>query len=342
VRPERRETRTPRDLALRLERGTIETSMNLQDTSSKPPASTGAPKEPTNNDANSSGANSSDNADNASSEYQQRLVPGTDVVASPAQEKVAARQTDDYALLNPCDDDLPFTQSDTWRVLRIQSEFVYSFERMSRVGPAIAVFGSARLDESSPYYNLTQTTSAALVREGWAVITGGGPGLMEAANKGAHQSEAHRSQPEIEQADKASSARSIGLNIELPFEQHSNPHLDLSLDFHYFFCRKMNFVKYASGFVIMPGGFGTMDELFEALTLVQTHKIQDFPIVLMGIEYWKGLLDWIQTTMLSAGTISPIDMDLIYLTDDPEDVVRHIFNHTRDLRHPAEAENRKK
>lgn len=301
-----------------------ESSMNPQDLSSNPSALNGASIETVSNSAQSN------------SEHQKRVVPGTDVVATPEQEKVAARQTDDYALLNPCDDDLPFTQSDTWRVLRIQSEFVYSFERMSRVGPAIAVFGSARLDESNPYYNLTQATSAILVREGWAVVTGGGPGLMEAANKGAYGAKAQHSPQRIEQADQVASTRSVGLNIELPFEQHSNPHLDLSIDFHYFFCRKMNFVKYASGFVIMPGGFGTMDELFEALTLVQTQKIQDFPIVLMGIEYWKGLLDWIQTTMLTVGTISPIDMDLIYLTDDPEDAVRHIFEHTRDLRHPAE------
>jgi uncharacterized protein (TIGR00730 family) len=303
--------------------------MNLQKPFSNLSAPNNAPTEP-------ASGNASGNADNLGSEHQPRIVPGTDVVATPAQEKVAARKTDDYALLNVCDDDQPFTQSDTWRVLRIQSEFVYSFERMSRVGPAIAVFGSARLDPSSPYYALTQTTSAALVREGWAVITGGGPGLMEAANKGAHQTEAPLSNQQIEQADKAPLARSIGLNIELPFEHHSNPHLDLSIDFHYFFCRKMNFVKYASGFVIMPGGFGTMDELFEALTLVQTQKIQDFPIVLIGIEYWKGLLDWMKTTMLSAGAISPIDMDLMYLTDDPEDAVRHIFEHTRELRHPAE------
>ena len=267
-------------------------------------------------------------------ENQQRVVPGTNTVASVAEEKVAARKTDDFALLNPCSEDVPFTQSDTWRVLRIQSEFVYAFERMSRVGPAIAVFGSARLGEDNPYYKLTREVSSVLVQNGWSIITGGGPGLMEAANRGAHESEPQLSIEEKQKLNGAFVGRSVGLNIELPFEQSANPHLDLSLDFHYFFCRKTNFVKYASGFVIMPGGFGTMDELFESLTLVQTRKIQNFPVVLMGIEYWKGLLDWIKNTMIPMGTISPIDMDLLYLTDDVQDAARHIFEHTRELRHP--------
>lgn len=297
-----------------------------------------------------------------------RLVPGTNVVATPAEEKIAAQKTEDFALFKLCDDEISFTHSDTWRVLRIQSEFVYSFERMSKVGPAIAVFGSARLDEKNPYYAQTYAISAALVREGWAIITGGGPGLMEAANRGAHDTE-HQAEhqiaadsaqknaenPQIEysissQTDAAASSdapakkvanaakfgRSIGLNIELPFEQSANPHLDLSLNFHYFFCRKTNFVKYASGFVIMPGGFGTMDELFEALTLVQTRKIQNFPVVLMGVAYWRGLLDWIRNTMLPAGTISPHDLDLLFLTDDADEAVRYIFERTRELRHPGD------
>ena len=276
------------------------------------------------------------NFDHVTDENQQRVVPGTNTMASVAEEKVAARKTDDFALLNPCADDLPFTRSDTWRVLRIQSEFVYAFERMSKVGPAIAVFGSARLGEDSPYYDLTRQVSSVLVQNGWSIITGGGPGLMEAANRGAHESEPQLSLEEKQKLNGAFVGRSVGLNIELPFEQSANPHLDLSLNFHYFFCRKTNFVKYASGFVIMPGGFGTMDELFEALTLVQTRKIQNFPVVLMGIEYWKGLLDWIKNTMIPMGTISPIDMALLYLTDDIQDAANYIFNHTRELRHPKE------
>ncbi len=288
------------------------------------------------NPLNENSASSVTSNENITNENQQRVVPGTNTVASVAEEKVAARKTDDFALLNACPEDLPFTQSDTWRVLRIQSEFVMSFERMSKVGPAIAIFGSARLGEENPYYELTRKVSSLLVQSGWSIITGGGPGLMEAANRGAHESEPQLSIEEKQKLNGAFVGRSVGLNIELPFEQSANPHLDLSLNFHYFFCRKTNFVKYASGFVIMPGGFGTMDELFEALTLVQTRKIQNFPVVLMGIEYWKGLIDWIKSAMLPMGTISPIDLDLLYLTNDPEDAARHIFNHTRDLRHPAE------
>ncbi len=283
------------------------------------------------------GKSSSDAPDEAfDDEDTQRLVPGTATLASPEEEKTAARQTEDFALLNVCEDDLPFTQSDTWRVLRIQSEFVYSFERMSRVGPAIAVFGSARLDESSRYYEMTRQMSAQLVRDGWSILTGGGPGLMQAANRGAHETEPQRSLQETQSSSNVVAGRSIGLNIELPFEQNTNAHLDLSLNFHYFFCRKTNFVKYSSGFVIMPGGFGTMDELFEALTLVQTRKIQNFPVVLMGIEYWKGLLNWIENTMIPHGTISPLDTSLLHLTDDIEDAARYIFEHTRDVRHPEE------
>jgi uncharacterized protein (TIGR00730 family) len=267
------------------------------------------------------------------SDTEKRLVPGTNTVATPQETDAAAKKTDDFALLNDCPDELPFTQSDTWRVLRIMSEFVHGFETMSRVGPAVAVFGSARLEEDSPYHELTQRTSAALARDGWVIITGGGPGLMQAANQGARAGEPN---PLPNTANEYSSKRSVGLNIELPFEQSGNPYLDISINFHYFFCRKTVFVKYASAFVIMPGGFGTLDELFEALTLVQTRKIQNFPVVLMGRDYWQGLIDWMRNSLLAGGTISPGDLDLLYVTDDPEEAVRYIFEHTRQVRHPKQ------
>jgi uncharacterized protein (TIGR00730 family) len=259
---------------------------------------------------------------------RKQAVPGSDVEAPPFIVEAAAKATTDYALFNPCDEtesQKQFTETDTWRVLRIMSEFVHSFEIMSQVGPAIAVFGSARMTEKSAYYKKAQQVSEKLAQAGWAVITGGGPGIMEAANKGA----------QIGNPDPNNRLVSIGLNIELPFEQDLSPYVDTGIRFRYFFCRKTNFVKYASGFVIFPGGFGTLDELFEALTLVQTHKIQDFPIVLFGEKYWRGLLDWIQETMIPCGTISPLDFDLIHLTDDPAEVVKIIFENTQELRHPA-------
>jgi len=257
-------------------------------------------------------------------------VPGSSVEAPKLDVEKAARQTDDYALLNPIAPDwmqANFTQSETWRVFRIMSEFVHSFEVMSKVGPAVAVFGSARLDEASPYYHSASEVSALLARAGWAVLTGGGPGIMEAANLGAHSVAEKNLDPDSEPL-------SIGLNIELPFEQGTNPYVDTSLHFHYFFCRKTNFVKYASGFVIFPGGYGTLDELFEALTLVQTRKIQNFPIVLFGKAYWQGLLDWMATTMVPRGTILPADLKMMHLTDDPQEVVSWIFENTKQVRHP--------
>lgn len=256
-----------------------------------------------------------------------QAVPGSDVEASGAEVKTAARHTDDFALLNPTDPpwiQQHFTQSDTWRIFRIMSEFVHSFEVMSKVGPAVAVFGSARLSRDSPYYEMSRRVSELLARDGWSIITGGGPGLMEAANEGAHLVAEERNDPNF----------SIGLNIELPFEQGTNPYVNNGLNFHYFFCRKMNFVKYASAFVILPGGFGTLDEMFEALTLVQTRKIQSFPVVLCGSTYWKGLLEWIRTTMVEAGTISPSELDLIHVSDDPEEVAQWIFQRTHQVRHP--------
>ncbi|MCD0448017.1 TIGR00730 family Rossman fold protein [Actinocorallia sp. API 0066] len=194
---------------------------------------------------------------------------------------------------------------DSWRVLRIQAEFVEGFGMLAEVGRAVSVFGSARIRPGSPYYDLACDVGARLASAGYAVITGGGPGIMEAANKGA-----------------SPHGLSIGLGIELPFEQGMNAHVDMGMVFRYFFVRKTMFVKYSQAFVVLPGGFGTLDELFEAITLVQTRKITRFPIVLMGTEFWRPLLDWIQGTLQSEGLISADDPALLHLTDDPEEAVR--------------------
>jgi hypothetical protein len=197
---------------------------------------------------------------------------------------------------------------DAWRALRILSEFVEGFEELSDLPPAVSVFGSARSKPESAEWELGERVGAALARAGYAVITGGGPGCMEAANKGA----------------AVAGGLSVGLGIELPFEQRLNDWVQLGIDFRYFFARKTMFVKYAAGFIVLPGGFGTMDELFEALTLVQTRKVTRFPVVLMGVAYWSGLLEWVRTTMLADGKIGPADLDLIFVTDDPDEAVRHI------------------
>lgn len=261
---------------------------------------------------------------NSKATVKRQALPDSNIEAPPPIVEEAAKATNDYALFNPCAEAEHFTETDTWRVFRIMSEFVHSFEIMSKVGPAVAVFGSARMTEKAPYYKSAQLVSQKLAEAGWAVITGGGPGLMEAANLGAQAGN----------PDPSNHLISIGLNIELPFEQDLSPYVDTGIRFRYFFCRKTSFVKYASGFVIFPGGYGTMDELFEALTLVQTHKIQHFPIVLFGTKYWKGLIDWMEETMVACGTILPGDLDLIHITDDPDDVVRYIFDNTQDVRHP--------
>jgi hypothetical protein len=197
---------------------------------------------------------------------------------------------------------------DAWRALRILSEFVEGFDTLADVPSAVSVFGSARSGPGSPEWEIAERLGGALARAGYAVITGGGPGVMAAANKGAAEA----------------GGRSIGLGIELPFEQGINDFVDLGIDFRYFFARKTMFVKYAQAFVVLPGGFGTMDELFEALTLVQTRKVTRFPVVLMGTSYWQGLVDWMHSHMRVGGKISPDDMDLLCLTDDVDEVVRHI------------------
>jgi uncharacterized protein (TIGR00730 family) len=198
--------------------------------------------------------------------------------------------------------------TDPWRVLRIQSEFVEGFGALAEVGKAASVFGSARTPVGDPVYRLGVQVGRLLAEAGYAVITGGGPGTMEAANKGAYEA----------------GGVSIGLGIELPFEQGLNQYVDLGVNFRYFFARKTMFVKYAEGFIVLPGGFGTLDELFEALTLVQTAKVTSFPIVLVGTDYWQGLLDWLRTSALGYGAISEKDIDLVHLTDDPAEAVRII------------------
>ncbi|MGC4852938.1 TIGR00730 family Rossman fold protein [Micromonospora sp. DT4] len=197
---------------------------------------------------------------------------------------------------------------DAWRALRILSEFVEGFDTLADLPPAVSVFGSARSGPDTAECRLAEELGGALARAGYAVITGGGPGVMEAANRGATEA----------------GGLSVGLGIELPFEQGINDWVDLAIDFRYFFARKTMFVKYAQAFVVLPGGFGTMDELFEALTLVQTGKVTRFPVVLMGVAYWQGLLDWLRDTMAASGKIGPVDLDLICLTDDVNAAVRHI------------------
>jgi uncharacterized protein (TIGR00730 family) len=199
-------------------------------------------------------------------------------------------------------------QKDAWRALRILAEFVEGFDTLSDLPAAVSVFGSARAKAGSADCDLAERLGQALARAGYAVITGGGPGVMEAANKGARDA----------------GGLSVGLGIELPFEQGMNPWVDIGIDFRYFFARKTMFVKYAQAFCVLPGGFGTLDELFEALTLVQTGKVTRFPVVLLGTSYWRGLIDWIAGTMTTEGKISPTDLDLLFLTDDVDAAVRHI------------------
>ena len=198
-----------------------------------------------------------------------------------------------------------WVHTDPWRVLRIQAEFVEGFGALAELGPAISVFGSARTDADHADYALGVRVGAALAKAGYAVITGGGPGTMEAANRGACEA----------------GGVSVGLGIELPFEQGMNQWVDLGVDFRYFFARKTMFVKYAQGFIVLPGGFGTFDELFEALTLVQTRKVTSFPIVLMGAAYWSGLIEWLRSTVAERGAIGQRDLDLLHLTDDVDEAV---------------------
>ncbi len=201
-------------------------------------------------------------------------------------------------------DQLLKTQDDIWRVFRVMSEFVEGFQTFSRLGPCITIFGSARTKPGTRYYEMTTQVAKEFAHNGYGVISGGGPGIMEAANKGA----------------KEAGGVSVGINIDLPFEQSANPYIDKDklITFRHFYIRKVMFVKYAQAFVVMPGGFGTLDEMFESITLVQTRKVSRFPIVLMGKEYWAGLFDWIKKTMLAEGNISEVDLQLFSVTDDPK------------------------
>lgn len=203
--------------------------------------------------------------------------------------------------------------SETWRVFRIQSELVEGFEALNDIGPAVTIFGSARLKAGDKCYEAAVAVAKMLADDGFAIITGGGPGVMEGANRGAKKGKAH----------------SIGLNIEIPAEQHPNKYQDISLSFRYFFIRKLMFIKYAMAYIIFPGGFGTMDELFEALTLAQTKKIQNFPIILYGTEYWKGLIDWMKNTLVPNGTIGREDFALFSIVDTPEEIRFLINEHYR-------------
>lgn len=200
--------------------------------------------------------------------------------------------------------------NDSWAIFKIMGEFVTGFEKMSAIGPCVTIFGSARTSEDDKYYELTVNVAKKVSEAGYGIITGGGPGIMEAGNKGAH----------------LAGGTSVGLNIDLPFEQNDNPYIDddKSLDFDYFFVRKVMFVKYSQAFVVLPGGFGTLDELFEAITLIQTKKIGRFPIILVGKSFWKDLLTWIKGTMLEAGNISSSDLDLIHIVDTENEVVEII------------------
>jgi uncharacterized protein (TIGR00730 family) len=200
--------------------------------------------------------------------------------------------------------------NDSWTIFKIMSEFVEAFEKMGRIGPCVSIFGSARTKEDDKYYQLAEDLAYKITQHGYGVITGGGPGIMEAANKGANRG----------------GGKSVGLNISLPFEEYSNPYIDRNkkIDFDFFFVRKVMFVKYAQGFVVLPGGFGTLDELFEAITLIQTKKIGKFPIVLVGKEFWGGLVDWIKNSLLQNGMIAEKDLDLFHVVDTSDEAVKVI------------------
>ncbi len=228
-------------------------------------------------------------------------------------KKIRGGTQDERLLETPRADE--FLHTDTWRVFRIMGEFVQGFEDLAHITNGVAVFGSARTHADDPEYKAAQETGALLARSGFAVITGGGPGIMEAANRGAFEA----------------GGTSVGCNIELPHEQFSNDYLTLSLKFKYFFVRKMMFVKYSDAFIIFPGGFGTLDELFEALTLIQTHKIRNFPVVLYGSKYWGGMIDWVKGPVLGEAKLADEDLRLLHVTDSPAEIVEIVSRRTREL-----------
>jgi uncharacterized protein (TIGR00730 family) len=217
--------------------------------------------------------------------------------------------TEDAKLLQQPDKRDDFTQTDPWRVLRIMGEFIEGFDTLASLGKGVTIFGSARTGPDDPMYQAAQETARILSKAGFAVITGAGPGIMEAANKGA----------------RFAGGRSVGCNIELPFEQGTNPYVDTVVNFRYFFVRKTMFIKYSNAFIIFPGGYGTLDELFEALTLIQTGKIYQFPVVLFGRHYWAGLVRWLHARVLGERKLSPGDLDLLLLTDDPREAAEAVI-----------------
>ena len=243
--------------------------------------------------------------DHVATEDERLLSRPTQPLVSPtdplSQEQVKQEQHAFDRAMN-----FDFTLTDPWRVMRITSEFVNGFDALAHIPPAVTIFGSARTKSDDIEYTSAVETARLLAKAGFAIISGGGPGIMEAANKGAQEG----------------GNLSIGCNIELPFEQFSNQYLDISLDFSYFFVRKTMFMKYSDAFVIYPGGFGTMDELFEALTLIQTKKVSNFPIILYGSKYWGGLINWITNTMVVSGKVSPEDMGLLHVSDDPAEICK--------------------
>ncbi len=216
--------------------------------------------------------------------------------------------------------------SEAWRIFRIQAELIDGIETLNEIGPAVTVFGSARLSSDSPYYQATVAFTRKLSEAGFAVITGGGPGVMEAANRGA----------------QGGRGASVGLNIHLPHEQSANAYQDVKLEFRYFFVRKLMCVKYCIAYVICPGGFGTLDELFEALTLIQTDKIRRFPVILLGSDYWGGMLDWLRSTALAAGCIDEADLGLFQVSDDPDEIARVIATHYVEISKEAARERRRR
>ena len=225
----------------------------------------------------------------------------------------ADRPTEDTKLLRSRGESFRFQETDTWRTLRIMGEFVEGFDALAEIGPAVSIFGSARVGRRNRYYGAARRLAAELVKQGFAIITGGGPGIMEAANRGAREA----------------GGLSIGANIELPFEQGLNEYVDLGMEFRYFFVRKVKFVTFAEGFVIFPGGFGTLDELFESLTLIQTGKVEHFPVVLYGTDYWEGMMQWIRDKPLYEEKISPEDLHLLTITSDIDEACEAISKHHR-------------
>jgi uncharacterized protein (TIGR00730 family) len=241
-------------------------------------------------------------------------MPDTDNKQEPQDPREAQVTQDEQLLETPKYDE--FTHTDTWRVFRIMGEFVEGFDDLASITRGVSIFGSARTSPDNPQYKAAQETAALLARAGFAVITGGGPGIMEAANRGAFEA----------------GGVSIGCNIELPFEQKANPYLTRVMNFRYFFVRKTMFVKYSTAFIIFPGGYGTLDELFEALTLIQTRKIKNFPVILFDSNYWTGLLQWAEATLLNEGKISDTDLRLLHMTDSPAEVVEIIVKSQDSLR----------